>query len=149
MKLLRKTVLFLTGFCVYITIEVCFRGYSYPVMGLCGGVILLIIDLINEEISWDMDILLQGCIGALIATLFEFIIGSICIRFGFAVMWDYSDMPLNYRGIICLPYTLVWIPVSIAGIFIADAINYYVFNRLTVPYYKLFGRTIITYGKRQ
>ena len=61
--MLRKVVLFLVGFCVYITIEVCFRGYSYPVMGLCGGVILLMVDMINETISWDMDILLQGAIG--------------------------------------------------------------------------------------
>lgn len=147
--MLRKVVLFLVGFCVYITIEVCFRGYSYPAMGLCGGVILLMVDMINETISWDMDILLQGAIGAVIATLFEFIIGCVCIRFGFAQMWDYTNIPLNYRGIICLPYSLAWIPVSIAGIFIADAINYYVFARQPVPHYKLFGKTVITYRKRQ
>lgn len=149
MKCLRKTVLFMTGFCVYITIEVCFRGYSYPIMGLCGGLILIMVDLINEKISWDMDILLQGIIGAAVATLIEFIIGMICIRCGFALMWNYSDMPLNYKGIICLPYSIVWIFVSIAGVFLADAINYYVFGRLPEPYYKLFGRTIIKYPKRK
>jgi len=68
MKTLRYAVLFLTGFCTYITIEVCYRGYSYPLMGLCGGIILIVIDSINEKISWYIDILLQGIIGSFIVT---------------------------------------------------------------------------------
>ena len=27
-------------------------------------------------------------------------------------VWDYRDMRLNYRGQICLLYSLYWIPVS-------------------------------------
>lgn len=88
MKYLRQLVLFIVGFCIYITIEVCYRGYSYPLMGLCGGIILLMIDCINEKISWNTDILLQGCIGSIIATLFELIIGSICLVYNFELMWD-------------------------------------------------------------
>lgn len=148
MKLLRKFILFLTGFCVYITIEVCYRGISYPIMGVCGGIILLIIDNINDSISWNMDIILQGCIGALTATIFEFVIGSICLYCKLPMMWDYSDMPFNLNGIICLPYSLLWIVISILGIFIADAINYYVFDIQPIPYYKLFGHTVLKYRKK-
>lgn len=149
MKYLRQLVLFIVGFCIYITIEVCYRGYSYPLMGLCGGIILLMIDCINEKISWDMDILLQGCIGSAIATLFELIIGSICLIYDFELMWDYTNVPFNFNGIICLPFSLIWIGISILGIFIADAINYYVFEILPVPYYKLFGYTVIKYKKNE
>lgn len=148
MKFLRQTVLFITGFCVYITMEVCYRGYSYPLMGVCGGIILLLIDKINDEISWDADILLQGITGALIATAFELVIGTICLYCDFPLMWDYSDMPLNLNGVICLPYSLIWIAISILGILLADAINYYVFGVMPVPYYKLFGHTILKFREK-
>ncbi|MGN0382997.1 MAG: hypothetical protein ACI4DS_01910 [Eubacterium sp.] len=148
MRFLRQLILFITGFCLYITIEVCYRGYSYPLMGVCGGIILLILDRINDKISWDMDILLQGCIGSLVTTLFEFVIGSICLILDFNLMWDYSNLPLNFAGIICVPFSLVWIVISIIGIFIADAINYYVFGKMPVPYYKLFGHIILKFKKR-
>lgn len=148
MKYFRQLILFIVGFCIYITIEVCYRGYSYPLMGVCGGIILLIIDRINNKISWDIDIVLQGCIGSLVATFFEFIIGSICLYFGFDLMWDYSNLPLNFAGIICVPFSLVWIIISIIGIFIADAINYYVFDILPIPYYKLFGHIILKFKRK-
>lgn len=147
-KLLRYLILFTTGFCVYITIEVCFRGYSYPLMGFCGGIILILLDQINEKISWDLDLLVQGCIGSAVTTAIELIIGKLSLLLGLEMMWDYSRVPLNYLGIICLPYSLAWIAVSIAGILTADAINYYVFDRLPVPYYKLFGRTVIQFKQK-
>ena len=103
MKYLRPFVLFMVGFCAYITIEVCFRGFSYPLMGVCGGLILLIIDSLNERISWDMDLLLQGCIGSLTATLFELVIGGICLLCNFNLMWDYSNMPFNLFGVVSKP----------------------------------------------
>lgn len=148
MKYLRQLILFITGFCIYITIEVCYRGYSYIIMGLCGGIILLMIDCINEKISWDMDLLLQGCIGSLIATSFELVIGEICLLFNYTKMWDYSNIPLNFDGVICVPFSLVWIVISIVGILLADAINYYVFDIMPIPYYKLFGRTILRFKKK-
>ena len=148
MKYLRPFVLFMVGFCVYITIEVCFRGFSYPLMGVCGGVILLIIDSLNERISWNMDLLVQGCIGSLVATLFEFVIGGICLLCNFNLMWDYSNMPFNLFGVVCLPFSLLWIPISIVGIFIADAINYYVFDRLPTPYYKVCGKIIVRFKEK-
>lgn len=117
-------------------------------MGVCGGIILLIIDSINDIISWDIDILLQGCIGSLVATFFEFFISSICLVYNFELMWDYTNVPFNFNGIICLPFSLIWIGISILGIFIADAINYYVFEILPVPYYKLFGHTVIKFKEK-
>lgn len=62
-------------------------------------------------------------------------------------MWDYSNLPINFDGVICLPYSLLWILVSIIGIIVADAINYYVFKIMPVPYYKLFGKTILKFKK--
>ena len=30
-------------------------------------------------------------------------------------VWDYRKLPLNYRGQICLPFTLLWVPISLLG----------------------------------
>jgi uncharacterized membrane protein len=118
-------------------------------MGICGGLIMLYLDNINEQISWDIDIFLYGILGSVVATLFELIIGESLKLLQLNAMWDYSDMPLNFDGIICLPFSLIWIVLSIVGVFIADAINYYVFEKLPVPYYKMFGKTIIRFKEKK
>lgn len=138
----KKVIMFLIGFCVYITIEVCFRGYSYITMGICGGLLFLLIDSLNNKISWDMDVLLQGTIGSFAITFCELIIGEACLVLGKPPMWDYTNMPLNFDGVICLPFSLLWIVLSIVAIVIADSIEYYVFDTQPVPYYRLFGKII-------
>ena len=30
-------------------------------------------------------------------------------------VWDYRQMPLQYLGQVCLPYSLLWIPVCLLG----------------------------------
>jgi len=150
MKKVNKTaILFTIGFCCYITIEVLFRGYSFAAMGICGGLAIVILDKLNDYISWDLDILIQGCIGSLLITFFEFIIGSLSLFGILPKMWDYTNVFLNYKGIICLPFSLLWILISILAIFIADAFNYYVYNELPIPYYRLFGKVIIRFKKKE
>ena len=145
---IKRIVLFLTGFCVYITIEVLFRGHSYPVMGICGGVLLIFLDLINDKISWDLDILVQGSIGSCMVTSIELIIGEIWKLNGWEPMWDYSNIFLNFDGVICLPFSLAWMGLSIFGILIADAINFYMFCEEPIPYYKLFGKVVIKFKEK-
>ncbi len=144
-KVNKSLVLFLFGFMAYITIEVLFRGYSFPIMGVCGGLAILLIDQINNKISWDVDILLQGTIGSIIITFFEYVIGSLFLKGYLPVMWDYSNLWLNYKGIICVPFSLAWIGLSIVAVIVADAINYYMLGDEDIPYYKLFGRTILKF----
>ena len=61
---------------------------------------------------------------------------------GYPPMWDYSNMLLNYDGVICIPFSLLWILVSILGIFVADAYNYYLFHEEPRPYYYMLGKKI-------
>lgn len=147
-KFLRKAILFFVGFCSYITIEVCFCGYSYPLMGICGGLLMVVIDMVNDKISWDIDLILYGCIGSAIITFMELVIGELWKLIGFAPMWDYSNLPLNFDGVICLPFSLVWIALSIVGILVDDAINYYVFEILPVPYYRIFGKIRLRFKEK-
>ena len=143
--ILKNTILFLIGFCVYITIEVLYRGFSYPLMGLCAGIAIVILDKINDLISWNVDVLWQCLFGALLITLMELIIGKMFIAGYLPVMWDYSSVPLNYQGIVCVPFSVVWMALSFVAIIVADAINYYVFKEKPVPYYKCFGKVIFRF----
>ena len=143
--ILKNTILFLIGFCVYITIEVLYRGFSYPLMGLCAGIAIVILDKVNDLISWDVDVLWQCLFGALLITLMELIIGKMFIAGYLPVMWDYSSVPLNYQVIVCVPFSVVWMALSFVAIIVADAINYYVFKEKPVPYYKCFGKVIFRF----
>lgn len=141
--------MFLVGYFCYMGIEVMFRGYTYILMGITGGIAFIIIDKINNIFSFDMDVLLQSTIGSAIITLFELVIGLGLKFFNLPAMWDYSNLPFNYKGVICLPFSILWILLSFFVILLADAINYYLFHEDPVPYYKLFGKKILTFPKRK
>lgn len=47
-------------------------------------------------------------IGAVAATIFEFLVGKSMIRIFGNLWWDYNDKPFNYKGIICLESTVAW-----------------------------------------
>lgn len=150
MKINKNIVLFVVGFMTYVTIEVLFRGYSFALMGACGGLAIVILDKINNKLSWNTDILIQALIGSLLITFFELVIGELALHTSLVpVMWDYSDVPLNFDGVICLPFSLAWAGLSLVAVFIADAITYYVFEELPVPYYKLFGKVILRFKEKK
>lgn len=148
-KVYKNIILFTVGFCLYITIEVLFRGYSFPLMGVCAGLVIVLLDKINDYISWDIDILIQSALGMFMVTIMELIIGTIFQNTSLLpVMWDYSNLPLNFNGIICIPFMVLWMVLSFVAILVADSINYYVFDEKPAPYYKLFGHTIIQFKEK-
>lgn len=148
-SMIKQLILFIVGGLTYGGIELIYRQKTYLLMLICGGIAILLLDKLNDYISWDMDILLQGCIGSVVITGMEFIIGNLYLAGFVPKMWDYSNMWMNYKGIVCIPFSLLWILLSIGAIFLADSINYYVFKELPVPYYKLFGNTIIRFRERK
>ncbi len=46
--------------------------------------------------------------GAVLATIFEFIVGKVMIKLLGELWWDYNNKPFNYKGIICLESTIAW-----------------------------------------
>lgn len=148
-QILKNTVLFVCGFCMYISIEVLFRGYSYKLMGLLGGLCMCMIGGINNYISWDFPLFCQMTTGASIVTLFELIIGLADKYFWHIGMWDYSNMPMNFEGVICVPFFFVWMILSFFAIILSDAIEYYVFHEEQRPYYRgMFGKILFWLPER-
>ena len=140
---IRYGVLFVVGFCLYTTFEVLFRGYSFWQSGLMGGLALIIIGQLNDKISWDFPLFWQCVVGGGVVTLIELIVGTYDRLFWHLHMWDYSHIPLNYRGIICLPFSLLWCCLALLAVLIDDSIEYYVFHGDTRPYYRTIAGYIM------
>lgn len=46
--------------------------------------------------------------GAFLATTFEYLVGVMMQKLLGEVWWDYTEKPMNYKGIICLESTIAW-----------------------------------------
>lgn len=46
--------------------------------------------------------------GAFLATAFEYLVGIMMQKLLGEVWWDYTEKPMNYKGIICLESTIAW-----------------------------------------
>ena len=46
--------------------------------------------------------------GAFLATTFEYLVGIMMQKLLGEVWWDYTEKPMNYKGIICLETTIAW-----------------------------------------
>lgn len=127
-------VLMIIGGLLYIGIELVWRGYSHWTMFLLGGLCFVLIGAINEYIPWQMPLWKQAAIGTIIITSLEFLTGCIVnLWLGWNV-WDYSNVPGNILGQICLPYMLMWVPVSMLAIVVDDYLRYWLFNEEEAHY---------------
>ena len=131
-------ILFMTGAIAYVLMEIRFRGYSHWTMAILGGLCYMEIGYINEYIPWEVPLYKQALLGAVIVTINEFICGCIVnLWLGWEV-WDYSGLPFNILGQVCLPFTLLWIPVSILAILVDDLQRYYLTGE-EFPHYHIFS----------
>lgn len=136
MRAIRPLVLWGIGGLLYICCELLFRGYSHWTMFIVGGICFVLIGAINELIPWEMPIWQQAIIGAVIVTAIEFISGCIVnIWLGWAV-WDYSNIPYNVLGQICIPFTAIWFFLAIVAIILDDYLRYWMFGE-EKPHYVL------------
>lgn len=135
--ILKHAVLALCGGCVYFLIEMAWRGHSHWTMAVLGGVCFVLIGDINEFIPWNMPLVLQGAIGSGIVTLLE-LVGGIILNLWLGLgIWDYSNMPFNFLGQICLPFSLLWVALSVVAVILDDWLRYWLFGE-DRPTYTLF-----------
>lgn len=137
-SLIKYAVLFFFGGLVYYLIEILWRGYSHWTMIILGGLCFVAVGLINNILPWNMVIELQALIGAVLITSLEFIVGLIVnVNLGWNI-WDYSNVPFNFLGQICLPFSLLWYMLSIIVIFTDDYIRHIFFNEKKPVYKSIF-----------
>lgn len=139
-KIFQYLCLLYFGGSSYVTMEVFWRQYSHWSMFILGALCFVILGLINEVIPWRISIEVQALIGSGIITALEFITGCIVNLYLGLDIWNYSDMPLNLLGQICLPYSLIWIFISGIAIILDDCFKYIIFDEEKPYYYSIIFR---------
>ena len=134
--MLQETLVALLGGGAYVLVEMLWRGHSHISMFVLGG---LCFWLIGQLDRWGtVPVAAQACLGACLVTGLELITGLIVnIWLGLDV-WDYSGLPLNFLGQICLYYFVLWIPLSAAAVFLEDALRLLMFGT-PLPRYRWFS----------
>ena len=110
MKLWKKGLLFTVGGGAYMGLELLWRGWSHGSMFLAGGSCFLLLGELDKR---RLPIPIRAALGAGVITMVEYAAGLLFNR-SYAV-WDYRDQPLNLHGQICLPFSLIWMPVGLGG----------------------------------
>ena len=129
--------LFSLGGLLYMMIEILFSGSTHWTMGILGGLCFLLIGLINSTFSYDFSLIKQMTISAILITTLEFVAGVILNLGLHLAIWDYSRLPLNILGQVCLPFSFIWFFLSLPAIFLDDFIRWQLFGE-DRPHYKLF-----------
>ena len=120
-KIAERAFIFLVGFFVYALIEVAARGFTHWTMAVTGGVVMIYV--YEMEVRLHAPLWQRCVLGALFITAMEFTVGVVDnLLLGWAV-WDYSDVPLNLLGQICLPFTALWFFLCIPAVYLARIVR--------------------------
>lgn len=130
-------VLLSIGGTLYCGCEILWRGYTHWTMFFVGGICFIFCGSLNEIFDKNMPLWKQMAICAFGITLIEFTSGFILNIIMQLHIWDYSNMPLNILGQVCLPFMLLWFILSLVAIVADDWIRYLLFGE-EKPHYKLW-----------
>ncbi|MGI6255636.1 MAG: putative ABC transporter permease [Acutalibacter sp.] len=105
--------LFLAGSFAYPVLELLWRGQTHSSMALAGGICLCLINHVCCDTLEDSSMFSRCLAGSGVITGVELVMGLLLNRLlGFDI-WDYSNVPLNLLGQVCLPYSFLWMGLSL------------------------------------
>lgn len=134
-SILKYFILFSIGGLSYMLIEIIFSGSTHWTMGILGGICFILIGLIDS--CYELPLYKQMLVGAVLITTLEFIAGVI-LNLGFKLnIWDYSQLPFNILGQVCLPFSIIWFFLCLPAIYLDDFIRSSFFNE-PHPHNKVF-----------
>ena len=110
MKIARNSALYTLGGSAYVGLELLWRGRSHISMFGAGGLCFLLLGKLRKT---KLPEPVKPVAGAGLITAVELGTGLLVNRDHH--VWDYRTLPGNYQGQVCLPFFLLWIPVSILG----------------------------------
>ena len=111
MKWIEKSAMFFLGGVGYVSLELVWRGWSHFSMFLAGGSCFLLLGRLDK--LRRLPLWARGILGSAVITAVELATGLIFNR-SYQV-WDYRNTSMNFMGQICLPFTLLWMPISLGA----------------------------------
>lgn len=121
----KSSIFFLIGGIGYGLIEILWRGHTHWSMLSLGGICFTVFGKISSNFK-KVGLLYKSIIGCIFVTAAELIYGIIFNIILKKNVWDYSNVPLNFKGQICLLYSVFWWILGLIFIPLADFLN----NRL-------------------
>ena len=114
-------IFFLIGGLLYQMVEILWRGYSHPSMFIVGGLCFVLLGLLNEiGPCRNAPLLVHMVLAAGIVTAVELLAGLVLnVWMGLGV-WDYSGLPGNFMGQVCIWFALLWLLLSLPAMKLED-----------------------------
>ncbi len=138
----KRLVIFVAGGLTYGLLEIIWRGYTHISMFVVGGLCMVIIGSMDDGREVPC-LLWQACLGSLTITMMEFTSGVIVNLVMGLEVWDYSALPMNVMGQICLPYSVLWLMLSIPAIYYEDILRHFLFGE-SIPHQRLLPEFIVS-----
>ncbi|MBQ9161780.1 MAG: hypothetical protein IJX74_00750 [Clostridia bacterium] len=126
-NILLTLFLFASGGTLYYLMELGWRGWSHPTMGLLGGLCFYFIYHANRFFH-HRSLAFRAFLGAVIITALELLAGCILNIFMGMNIWDYSSKPLNFLGQICFSMSVLWFLLSVVACILSTLVRKYVFE---------------------
>lgn len=124
--IVKFAVIFTAGGLLYAAMEMVFRGRTHWTMMIAGGLCTFFLYLIatkSADANWK-----KWIMGGAVITTVEFMTGIIVnIILGWHV-WSYAHSWANLFGQICVMFALLWVVLSIPGIWLMQLIGCRVFK---------------------
>ena len=118
--------IYLLIFCIgavgYCFIELLWRGHTLPSMGLAGGLSFCLIAIIQRQLK-PLNFIYRCIASGLVITAIELIFGGVFNLWLHIGVWDYSLMPFNLLGQICLTYMVLWCGLSAPMLILTDILR--------------------------
>lgn len=93
-------------------------------MLLVAVIICIPVERCGDNFPWETPLIAQAIACGVLATVTEFFAGCVInIMLGMNV-WDYSNMPLNLMGQICLQFSVLWCVLCLVFIQVFDWLRY-------------------------
>lgn len=118
---IKYLTLFSFGGLLYMLLEILFSGSTHWSMGILGGICFILIGLIDTY--YPLPLYKQMLLSAILITALEFAAGMILNVLFHLNVWDYSHLPFNILGQVCLPFTFIWYILSLPAILLDDWIK--------------------------
>ena len=136
-KMSKYLFLGVLGGCFYYSFELIFRGFSHWTMFLLGGICFLFIYIQGHLLHWKDSLFSQIIRCVLFVTAMEFITGIIVNKWLSWNVWDYSRLPFQLFGQICLPFTIIFSGLCLFGIILSGYIGYWLYGEEKPQYHIL------------
>lgn len=125
-----SVLLWFFGGTMYFMLEVVFKSITgHPeriswTMLVLAVVLCIPVERAGYQLPWECPLWLQALACAALVTVTEFVAGCVLNLFLGLDIWDYSDLPCNLLGQICLPFSAVWWVLCLVFIPVFDLLRY-------------------------